>query len=110
MKSVREVVQGYIRRGWMPVPIPSGQKGPRLQNWPSMCIAERDVPKYFNAGDNVGLLLGEPGGGLVDIDLDVREAAALACQFLPATGRKHGRKSKTSSHWWYVANPIPCFK
>ncbi|MCA9309574.1 MAG: bifunctional DNA primase/polymerase, partial [Phycisphaerales bacterium] len=51
---------------------------------------------------NIGLLLGTPSGGLVDIDLDCVEAVELAPQFLPPTVTVTGRPSRPRSHWWYV--------
>jgi hypothetical protein len=55
---------------------------------------------------NVGVLLGAPSGGLIDIDLDCPEALRLAAKFLPAT-RCFGRRSKPSSHWLFVCDPCP---
>ena len=51
---------------------------------------------------NIGILLGEPSGGLVDIDLDSWEAVALADLFLPATNAIFGRKSAPASHRLYL--------
>jgi hypothetical protein len=43
----------------------------------------------------------------VDVDLDAPETIALASTFLPQTAMRHGRATKPSSHYWYVADPIP---
>lgn len=59
-----------------------------------------DPPESFADGDNVGVRLGAPSGGLVDIDLDCPEAVALAPAFLPPTAT-FGRTSKPRSHWLY---------
>ena len=40
------------------------------------------------------MLLGEPSGGLVDVDLDSPEALALAERLLPPTASRFGRPSK----------------
>jgi DNA polymerase I-like protein with 3'-5' exonuclease and polymerase domains len=56
---------------------------------------------------NVGLLLGQPSGGLVDVDLDVPEALAVARLLLPATGWVSGRKGSPRSHWWYIVGDPP---
>jgi hypothetical protein len=97
----------YIKLGWAVVPIPEKQKGPSLNNWPALRIRVEEVPQYFSEGMNIGLILGDASRGLVDVDLDCAEAAAVAADFLPPTGLCHGRKSSPRSHWWYVADPIP---
>ena len=56
---------------------------------------------------NVGLLLGAPSGGLIDIDLDVPEAVAVADSFLPATGWVSGRAGSPRSHRWYDCHDPP---
>src|SRR5262249_20789517 len=61
---------------------------------------------FLNEPQNVGVLLGEPSGGLIDIDLDCREAVELAASLLPHTGAVFGRSSKRRSHHVYVADPL----
>jgi hypothetical protein len=71
-------------------------------------VTGEDLPRYFPSGhENIGLLLGDPSGGLVDVDLDAPEAVAAAPVFLPPTLRRHGRPGKPNSHWWYVSDPTP---
>ena len=53
----------------------------------------------------MGILLGEPSGGVVDVDLDVPEAAQLAEHFLPPTVTS-GRDSSPQSHWFLRAPGI----
>jgi hypothetical protein len=91
----------YIRRGWSPVPIPKGQKGPRIRGWQNLRITEADAPKYFNAVGNVGIILGEASGGLADVDLDCPEAVRFAPNLLPETKSIFGRPSKPQSHRLY---------
>lgn len=94
----------YIRAGWCPVPIPHKGKNPGAilgPKWNQVRITAETAKRYFNgAPQNVGVLLGEPSNGLVDIDLDCSEAIALADHFLPST-RTFGRPSKPRSHWEY---------
>jgi hypothetical protein len=52
---------------------------------------------------NIGVILGDPSGGLVDVDLDCLEAIELAPSVLPDTYR-FGRKSKPGSHWLYKSD------
>jgi putative DNA primase/helicase len=95
----------YFDRGWQPIPIPVGEKAPRLKNWPNRRFTRRDLPSYFGNGQNVGILLGEVSRGLLDVDLDAPQALIVADTFLPVTGQIHGRKSNPRSHWWYFCTP-----
>lgn len=85
------------------IPVPYKQKGPVLPNWQHVRVSEANFDKYFSSRKqtNIGVLLGEPSGNLVDIDLDCPEALELAPQFLPVGARCFGRKSKRRSHWVY---------
>ncbi len=47
------------------------------------------------------ILLGEPSGGLLDVDVDCDEALRLR-KLLPTTSCKFGRKSKPESHFLYL--------
>lgn len=87
--------------GWSLVPIPLGEKAPKLPGWPALRLTADDLPRYFGAPSNVGVILGAPSGYLVDVDLDTPEAIELAPRFLPSTW-VFGRASKLRSHWLYV--------
>ncbi len=86
--KMAEAVRDYIRRRWSPLPVLFRGKGPGFKGWESVRITEADIPRHFNGHPtNVGVLLGEPSGGIVDVDLDCLEAAALrrsSCQLHPA--------------------------
>jgi hypothetical protein len=97
----------YVQRGWQVVPVPFGRKGPILNSWQKLRLAEADLPVHFKAASNIGVLLGEPSGGLVDVDADCPEAVAALDSFLPATPMVHGRSGNPRSHWWYLATPVP---
>jgi hypothetical protein len=95
--------QGYIERGMAVVPIPHKRKSPVLPKWQNLRIEVEDIPRYFNGrSQNIGISLGEPSSGLVDVDLDVPEAVKLAGHFLPPT-LTSGRVSAPTSHRWYRA-------
>ena len=52
--------------------IPSGQKGPRINAWQKLTVADM-TPEYLaglNHGDNIGVSLGEASGGLCSVDCD----------------------------------------
>ena len=77
-------------------------KGPTIEGWPKLRISRADAPRFFNgARQNVGVILGQPSGNLVDIDLDCTEAVALAPALLPPTESVFGRSGKSRSHWLY---------
>lgn len=96
------MVKAYLAEGWALVPIPAGEKGPRLSNWQTTQFTEGD----FKPTDNIGVKLGDPSNGLTDIDLDCKQAVEAASSLLPKTQRIHGRKSKRRSHYWYYCTGI----
>lgn len=105
---IQDSAKNYIQQGWRPLPVPYQEKGPRLKGWQNLHLEIDDLQKYFkDEPQNIGVLLGEPSRGLVDIDLDAIEAIKLADEFLPETGLVFGRASKPRSHRLYVTNPIP---
>jgi len=101
--NLLDAARAYRRRGWMPIPIPASRKAPRLKRWQQLHLSESELPQHFNGVGNIGLLLGEPSGWLIDVDLDGAEARNLANQYLPPTSAVTGRPSAPRSHWWYVA-------
>ncbi len=102
-----ELAAGYCARGWRPIPIPRGAKAPTLKGWEKLRLGTEELNAYFNGQPlNIGVLLGEASGGLVDVDLDCAETVALASTFLPATACRFGRASRRESHWLYLAPPI----
>jgi len=76
--------------------VPVNGKRPPDKGWQNMRLDAADLPRYFANGAGVGVLCGEPSGGLVDVDKDCGEAVALARYFLPKTALRHGRPSR----WW----------
>jgi hypothetical protein len=101
-----DLVLEYHSHGWMPIPLPKGSKNPNRRGWQNERWSREDLPNCFNNGQNVGLLLGEPSCGLIDVDLDSTEAIVLADAILPATGMISGRASSPCSHRWYICDPL----
>jgi hypothetical protein len=101
-----ESARTYLSRGYAVIPVPARKKIPVLKGWTDLRLSEGDLPAHFNGTGNIGVLLGEPSGWLVDVDLDCEEAVALAPKFLPPTGATSGRPGKPASHWWYVCEGI----
>jgi len=96
----------FIEQGWSPVPIPSKEKGPKLKGWQNLRITAETAKQYFSEQDqNVGVILGEASGGLIDIDLDCCEALRLV-YLLPPTGLGFGRASTPLSHVLYYCPDI----
>ena len=87
----------YFYRGWMPVPVPAGAKGPVIKSWQRLRFAEAELAEHFAGPGNLGLILGEPSGWLVDVDLDCDDARALADTYLPPTPAVTGRASASPS-------------
>ena len=91
----------------MVIPVPRGEKAPRLVGWQKLRIAGSELAKYFRDGDGIGVLVGEPSAGLIDIDLDADEARQIAPRFLPNTALVHGRPTAPGGHFWYRVQPSP---
>jgi hypothetical protein len=94
----------YHAKGWMPIHVPRAAKNPNRQGWQHERHTLDDLRELFRNGANIGLLLGEPSGWLVDIDLDWPEARRLAWTILPATEMLSGRASAPASHFWYISD------
>ncbi|QOJ01029.1 MAG: DUF3987 domain-containing protein [Phycisphaeraceae bacterium] len=100
--NLLDAARWCLARGYAPIPVPAGTKVPVLKGWTDLRLSDAELPQHFNGTGNIGVLLGEPSGWLVDVDLDCEEAVALAPAFLPPTGATSGRPGKPSSHWWYI--------
>src|SRR5437764_604383 len=88
-----------------PIPIPYGEKGPALRDWPDLRMTESDVRMYFNGTwSNLGVILGIRG--LADVDMDCIEAVIAADEFFPPTECVFGRESSPRSHriYWLDEN------
>ncbi|MCB9838224.1 MAG: bifunctional DNA primase/polymerase [Phycisphaeraceae bacterium] len=101
--TLLSAARSYLARGYRPVPVPAGSKAPVLPGWQRLTLDADSLPAHFNGTGNIGLILGEPSGRLVDVDLDCPEARELAAEYLPPTGARTGRPSAPASHWWYIA-------
>ncbi len=101
--TITSVASDYLARGWSIVPIPYGKKRPILEDWPKLRIGRETIPNYFRNGQNsnIGVILGQPSHGLVDVDLDCAEAVDIAPRFLPETNAVFGRASKPASHFLF---------
>src|ERR1044071_2408430 len=103
--DILRLAQQLVSQGYSITPVAYGTKQPILTDWPNVRISIDELPTYFgNKLVNFGVLLGEPSGGLVDVDLDCDEAVGLAKHFLPSTNAVFGHESKRRSHYLYFSN------
>lgn len=106
--SPLDVAKQYCARGWSVIPIPHREKNPGYSKWEQTRLTEAELPARFDGRpQNIGVLLGEPSGWLVDVDLDHARCVALADLFLPSTPAVFGRPGKPRSHRIYrVTGPV----
>lgn len=118
-EAVVEAALDAYRRGLTPLPIPRHSKGPTMAGWnklrwpdPTTDTGEgedavRAAFEEYTAGGstNLGVLLGEASGDLIDVDLDHPAAMRLKQYLLPPTAAIHGRETSRKSHYWYRAKP-----
>lgn len=111
--SIEAAVQAF-QHGYQPVPIRNGSKKPfgsawTQLRWSSEAEIRASFEQYANNGaSGVGLLLGAPSGGLVDVDLDHPKSLKLRTTLLPRTPMMSGRPGKMRSHYWYrVTTNLP---
>ncbi len=103
----QELIQKLFELGWIMFPI-EGKKASE-DSWQRRTVSH--PASAFSYDKNVGLVLGDASGGIVDVDLDIMAAVEVAKYFLPPTNVMFGRKSKPLSHWLYrVSNPGPTSK
>jgi P4 family phage/plasmid primase-like protien len=108
MNQLLPIAQKYAELGYSVIPLNWRAKRPTLKDWQNLRLKPDDLPNHFDGRpQNIGVLLGEPSKGLVDIDLDCSEAVALAPTFLPSTDSVFGRASKPASHYLYTVAPVP---
>lgn len=102
--TIAHAVEAY-ERGYTPIPVRPGTKRPFDANWTTLRYeSEQQVRTLFEQEQsNLGIALGAPSSGLVDVDLDHTKALTAAQVFLRgSTGAVSGRMSRPGSHYWYV--------
>jgi putative DNA primase/helicase len=91
----------YLELGFTPVPVKHRDKNPLVEDWPN--IRRDEIEDLFSSYPkcNIGSVLGNLSGGIIDIDLDSEEALKLGPMLLPKTDFRFGRASKPNSHHIY---------
>jgi len=100
--AVKSAARDYLRRGLSPVPVPLKEKNPGFTGWQRFKLTADQVDDVFGEPKNIGLLLGDASGGLVDIDVDAPEARRLASRLLLDTAAVFGRPGAPRSHYLYT--------
>lgn len=110
MFDSRKAARSWLEIGILPVPLfPQSKKPKDGKGWNKARIQEDTVDQFFDRGDNLGGLWGEPSGWIVDVDLDCEEAIAAADTLLPPTFI-YGRRKRPASHYLYKCEGIATFK
>ena len=103
-RTVLEYALDYHSRGWSPVALHPESKRPTQDDFLNVILTKDEIQEHFARNNvNIGIVLGEASGGLVDVDLDIPEAVRLATHFLPETAQ-FGREHNRGSHLLYVAH------
>lgn len=100
-----ERVTGYRKRDITITPAEHRGKRAFRPGWRKERLTLPELEPHF-IGDqpcNIGGVLGELSGDLVDADLDADEILPIADWFLPRTEAEFGRESKRRSHRLYTA-------
>ncbi len=108
--------QSWLDLGILPIPLQSRSKKPKgeggsrgAKGWQRMRLTSDSLEEFFERGDNIGGLWGEPSGWVVDVDLDCNEAIAAADTLLPQTFM-YGRRNRPASHYLYRCEGLATFK
>lgn len=110
MFDSRKAALSWLDLGILPVPLHQKSKKPKSgKGWNKLRVEVDTVGNFFEHGDNIGGLWGEPSGWIVDVDLDCAEAIAAADVLLPPTFI-YGRRKRPGSHYLYRCEGIATFK
>lgn len=111
MRTPLEAIGFYDLIDAVLIPIPRGEKGPRIPGWQSKTLADMEDAAYlklFAEDDNIGVLLGQASNGIcvIDIDRDDWTAPFLALNpALAVTLRTRG--SRGCSIWIRINGEYP---
>ncbi len=96
------IAKKYLDKGWAVTPVAYRTKRPLLNDWTNARLTLDAIDQHFgSARVNIGVVLGDPSGGLVDVDIDDPDALPFADHFLPDTDCAFGHRSSPRSHRLY---------
>jgi hypothetical protein len=98
----------YDKLGWCPIRVAPKSKVPP-KGWAEQHLTGDTAGGFFGTDDNIGVRLGAPSGGLVDLDLDWPETVAAADVVFAALSA-FGRPGKPRSHRLTISDGIKTFK
>ncbi len=99
-ESLEDYVKYYLDNEFAVTPL--NGKDAFIPEWQKIRISREQALSYISKGNtNIGIVLGDASGGLVDVDIDDEAALVFAPDFLPETGMKFGRSSSPERHWVY---------
>jgi hypothetical protein len=107
--TIQEVADRYISRGWSVLPLTPRGKDCPIKGWQNRRIKSGEIEEYFLPNSNIGILLGEPSGGLIDVDLDCPEAVMMAKHFFRDT-LEAGRGGNRTHLFYKVSEGIKSFE
>jgi hypothetical protein len=102
----------YAARGWRIVPVPPGEKTPRLKGWPDRATADPEqIVRWFARSPNLNLALATgAGSGVVVVDVDGPEGRVSWRELqdtyhdVPVTLTCRSPRTDGGEHW-YFAHP-----
>jgi P4 family phage/plasmid primase-like protien len=104
--EVLESLYGLLGRVVL-LPIPLGQKGPKLPNWQTLTWADTQHPDYqkelanaVSRGGNIGVLLGPASERLVSIDIDDAGMARRCLELNPPLEKTLRTQGKRGCQFW----------
>src|SRR5262245_10649922 len=82
--------------------IPLGQKRPIIKNWPDTPLAKMQDQEYLQrlSQGNIGILQGQPSGGLCSIDIDSDEEAREFVKLNPEFENTLQSRGKRGRNFW----------
>lgn len=88
------IAAALIENGYMPVPIPLGQKGSRIPNWPARAFTAVDFP----GSCNIGIRCGDAGVALLDVDIyDADVVCLIVSEWLERFGKRGTQMQRTGA-------------
>jgi hypothetical protein len=115
MEEVLERLYQLLGRAVL-LPIPLGQKGPKLKGWQTLTFEATQTTEYQEdlsacviRGGNIGVLLGPASGDLHTIDIDDDELAEMFASDNPALATTLRSRGCRGCQFWFRPTPDTTF-